>query len=195
MHLSENPTDFAGAFHRLPQKLLSLFVQAQQSFLFNDSLANESPRGLPLMCFGGDFVVGVERNGLPMANTAEIVTEERLSKVNEAMAAGRMRVALPMFDAKGKLSGGVMGEIEQCVLDEEGVEVKSLLTSFPTWAVKVACERNNPVKDFKVEVFEGKAAFEFYVASGLLRDVVLREIYEAAKSYIGGLLKVTRFFF
>ena len=34
-HLAQNPTDFSGAFQRLPPKLQALFVQAHQSYLFN----------------------------------------------------------------------------------------------------------------------------------------------------------------
>jgi tRNA pseudouridine13 synthase len=121
-HLAENPTDFAGAFKRLPERLLALFVQAHQSFLFNRFLSERIKAGLPLnLALVGDFVVGVERNGLPMVNTARIVGEAELGKVNEAIAAGRMRVALPMFGVKGKLSGGAMGEIEQRVLSEEAI--------------------------------------------------------------------------
>ncbi|MCW4023564.1 MAG: tRNA pseudouridine(13) synthase TruD [Candidatus Bathyarchaeota archaeon] len=187
MHLSENPTDFAGAFRRLPQKLLSLFVQAQQSFLFNRFLSERIKADLPLNeALLGDFVVGVERNGLPMANTAEIATEARLSKVNEAMAAGRMRVALPMFGAKGKLSGGVMGEIEQRVLDEEGVKVRAV-NEFSYLGGKGGVRAAlTPVKDFKAEVSEEKATLSFTLHRGCYATVLLREIIKPENPIAAG---------
>jgi tRNA pseudouridine13 synthase len=176
-HLAENPTDFAGAFKRLPQRLLALFVQAHQSFLFNRFLSERIKAGLTLnLALVGDFVVGVERNGLPMVNTARIVGEAELGKVNEAIAAGRMRLALPMFGVKGKLSGGKMGEIEKCVLSEESI-TEQAVNEFSflggNGGVRAAI---TPVKDFKFEVSNKKASLSFTLYRGCYATVLLREI-------------------
>ncbi len=67
LHLAEHPTDFVGAFQRLPPKLQALFVQAHQSYLFNRFISERVKAGLPLNeATVGDFVVGVERSGLPL---------------------------------------------------------------------------------------------------------------------------------
>ena len=65
-HLADNPGDFVGAFQSLPVKLQALFVQAHQSYLFNRFLSERVKHGLPLNeAVDGDYVVGVERSGLP----------------------------------------------------------------------------------------------------------------------------------
>ena len=98
-------------------KLQGLFVQAYQSYLFNRFLSERVKAGLPLnRAEVGDFVVGVERSGLPMVNMAKPVTVESQTKVNEALTAGKMRLALPIVGFKQKLSDGAMGELEQRVL-------------------------------------------------------------------------------
>ena len=68
-HLADNPCDFVGAFQSLPLKLQALFVQAHQSYLFNRFLSERIKHGLPLNeAVVGDYVVGVERSGLPLTS-------------------------------------------------------------------------------------------------------------------------------
>jgi tRNA pseudouridine13 synthase len=122
-HLVEKPEDFVGAFRRLPVKLQALFVQAYQSYLFNRFLSERVKNGFSLnRAEVGDFVVNVERSGLPMVNVAKVADAENLSKINVLVKASRMRVALPLVGAKQSLSHGVMGQIEKQVLEEESVE-------------------------------------------------------------------------
>jgi tRNA pseudouridine13 synthase len=126
-HLANNPEDFVGAFQKLPLKLQALFVQAHQSYLFNRFLSERVKHGLPLNeAIEGDFVVGVERSGLPLTNAAKVATAENLSEVNAKVKAGRLRVALPIFGVKQKLSQGVIGQIERGVLEEEGFKMENL---------------------------------------------------------------------
>jgi tRNA pseudouridine13 synthase len=47
-HLDQHPGDEAGALRALPPKLLSLFVSAFQSFLFNTLLSRRCGEGIPL---------------------------------------------------------------------------------------------------------------------------------------------------
>lgn len=122
-HLAENPADFVGAFRRLPVKLQELFVQAYQSFLFNRFLSERVKNGFSLgRAEIGDFVVNVERSGLPMFHTAKFADSENVTDVNALVDAGRMRVALPLIGTKQRLSQGVMGQIEKHLLKEEGIQ-------------------------------------------------------------------------
>src|SRR5208283_2904642 len=110
-HLADKPEDFVGAFQSLPVKLQQLFVQAHQSYLFNRFLSERVKHGIFLnRAEVGDFVVAVERSGLPLNNMAKNVTVESLASVNELIKAGKTRVALPIVGARQKLSQGVMGE-------------------------------------------------------------------------------------
>jgi tRNA pseudouridine13 synthase len=122
-HLVEKPDDFVGAFTRLPVKLQALFVQACQSYLFNRFLSERIKNGFSLnKAEVGDYVVNVERSGLPMVNVAKVVGAEAVTEVNELVKAGRMRVALPLIGIKQKPSHGAMGQIERQILEEESIQ-------------------------------------------------------------------------
>jgi tRNA pseudouridine13 synthase len=47
-HLDTRPGDYAGALQALPPRLLSMFVSAFQSFLFNTLLSRRCCQGIPL---------------------------------------------------------------------------------------------------------------------------------------------------
>jgi tRNA pseudouridine13 synthase len=179
-HLAENPTDYVGAFRRLPDKLQALFVQAHQSYLFNRFLSERMKHGLPLNeAVVGDFAVGVERTGLPMTTMEKAVTEANLAQVNQSIKAGKLRVALPIYGAKQRLAGGVMGEIEQEVLQSEGIG------SEPVWLNELTRVGGKgglrtaltPVKDFKLlNATEGKVQVSFMLLRGCYATILLREI-------------------
>jgi len=195
-YLVDKAGDFAGAFRVLPVKLQMLFVQAYQSFLFNRFLSERVKRGLPLgLATVGDFVVGVERSGLPMVNVAKTVTVESLSKVNESIASGRLRVALPIVGFKQKLSEGVMGEIEKQVLEEEGVNldgfrVTSLSKLGGRGSLRTAV---TPLNDFKLldvtKDVNGKncvVSLSFMLFRGCYATVLLREVMKPTNPITAG---------
>lgn len=185
-HLAEHPSDFLGAFRRLPIKLRMLFVQAYQSFLFNRFLSARIKNGLPLSeAEVGDYVVNVERSGLPMLRSGRIVDAASLKSINTSIKAGKMRLALPLVGVKQKLSQGKNGELQMQILEEEGVELKD-------FEVDVLPEANakgelravvSPVKFFRVQVSDDvtavkkrQANLEFMLLRGSYATVLLREI-------------------
>ncbi|XHH07710.1 MAG: tRNA pseudouridine(13) synthase TruD [Candidatus Bathyarchaeia archaeon] len=183
-YLHNNPSDFTGAFQVLPLKLQGLFVQAYQSYLFNRFLSERVKTDLPLSkAEVGDFVVGVERNGLPMVNMAQTVTIQTQTKANEAIVAGRVRLALPIVGFKQKLSGGKMGELEQRVLSEEGVNMDDFRVTVNSRLGGRGSLRTalTPVKDFKLLDItprdDGLAvSLVFMLLRGCYATVLLREI-------------------
>lgn len=123
--LAEDAVDFAAAFRKLPARLRRLFVEAYQSYLFNRFLSERIKRGVPLnVAEVGDYVVNVERSGLPMLDLWKTVSSENLHVINRAVKDGTMRVALPLAGYGQQTSRGVQGEIEQGILEEEGVELR-----------------------------------------------------------------------
>jgi tRNA pseudouridine13 synthase len=193
-YLNNNPSDFTGAFHVLPLKLQALFVQAYQSYLFNRFLSERVKAGLPLNRVEvGDFVVGVERSGLPMVNVAKLVTSDSQAKTNEAMAAGKIRLALPIVGFKQKLSGGVMGELEQHVLAEESLNMDNFRVTVNSklggrGGLRTAL---TPVKDFKLlgitEEAGGLAvSLSFMLFRGCYATVLLREIMKPPNPVAAG---------
>jgi tRNA pseudouridine13 synthase len=161
-----------------------LFVQAYQSYLFNRLLSERVKDGLPLNRVEvGDFVVSVERNGLPMVNMSQTVTAQNQTKANEALAAGKMRLALPVVGFKQKLSVGAMGEIEQRVLQEENVNMDSFHVTLNSRLGGKGSLRTalTPVKDFKLLDIASDAdglsvSLAFMLLRGCYATVLLREI-------------------
>jgi tRNA pseudouridine13 synthase len=186
-HLVERPKDFVGAFRQLPIKLQALFVQAHQSYLFNHFLSERIKNGFSLnKAEVGDYVVNVERSGLPMVTTAKIASAETVSEANDLIKAGRMRVALPLIGLKQRLSQGAMGQIERQILEEEGIKTES----FRVNAIPKIGGRGGlravlaPVQGFKlhgISAFvpnqgEHQADLSFMLLRGSYATVLLREI-------------------
>lgn len=129
-HLAKKPDDYVGAFRRLPIKLRELFPQAYQSYLFNKFLSRRITCGLPLVrAEVGDYVVNVERSGLPMLIMRKIASVEALTEINKAIEAGKMRLAIPLIGFKQRKSLGVQGEIEKQILEEEGINQEGFKAS------------------------------------------------------------------
>jgi tRNA pseudouridine13 synthase len=195
-YLVDRPGDFVGAFQRLPVKLQALFVQAHQSYLFNRFLSERVKRGLPLNeAVVGDYVVGVERSGLPLTSMAKVATTENLAEVNAQVKAGRMRIALPIVGVKQKLSQGIMGEIENAVLEEEEGKTENLrVNAISTIGGKGGLRTIvTPIKDFKLlntsTSASGKgcqAELSFMLLRGSYATVVLREIMKPSNPITAG---------
>ena len=183
-YLNEHPNDFAKAFNVLPLKLQALFVQAYQSYLFNRFLSERVKAGLSLnKAEVGDFIVGVERTGLPMVNMSQTVTTQNQDRANEAISTGRMRLALPIVGFKQKLSSGIMGELEQHVLQQEGVNLNDFRVTVNSKMGGKGSLRTvlTPVKNFQLlSIFENTTglsiSLEFMLLRGCYATVLLREI-------------------
>jgi tRNA pseudouridine13 synthase len=186
-HLAEKPNDFIGAFECLPVKLQRLFVQAYQSYLYNRFLSERLGRGFLLnVAEVGDFVVRLERSGLPIVSIGKIVGRETLTETNEFIKAGKIRIALPLVGTKQRLSQGGMGEIEQQVLDAEGVEnvdfrVKSIPNLRQNGELRAIV---SPIKDLRIQDISSadkdsrkhQVELEFALLRGSYATMLLREV-------------------
>jgi len=94
-HLAKQPRDFIGAFHRLPEKLRQLFIQAYQSYLFNKFLSQRIQNGLPLRS---------AREG------------EHKLRINN-----KEYLALPLIGYMQPVSTSKQGEIEKQILQKEDI--------------------------------------------------------------------------
>ncbi len=190
MHLAENPTDYVGAFRRLPPKLQALFVQAYQSYLFNRFLSQRLTLGLPLnRAVEGDFVVAVERSGLPLTAISKVATAENLEVVNAQVAAGKLRVALPIVGQKQKLSCGVMGEAEAEIVQAEGMSnhvcwLNELSRVGGKGGLRTAAA---PVRDFKLlDASPDRVELSFMLLRGCYATVLLREFLKPENPVVAG---------
>ena len=185
-HLADKPDDFVGAFRELPFKLQMLFVQAYQSYLFNRFLSERLANGFSLNSAEvGDFVVSVERSGLPMNKTGKVVEASSLAEINESIKTGRMRVALPLVGFGQRFSEGEMGQIENRILEEEHVERESFrVQDMPRISGKGELRSVvSPIRDFKLEcishdeesVADRKVRMSFRLLRGSYATMLLRE--------------------
>ena len=196
-HLAEKPDDYVGAFKRLPVKLQALFVQAYQSYLFNRFLSERIKRGFSLnKAEEGDYVVNVERSGLPMVNVAKVADAEAVAEVNERIKSGKMRVALPLIGIKQKPSQGAMGRIEREILEEEAIETGK----FRVNEISRISGRGGlravltPVQDFKWQGVsasapdqnKSQAELSFMLLRGSYATVLLREIMKPENPITAG---------
>ncbi len=194
-YLSENPDDFTGAFQCLPLKLQAIFVQAHQSYLFNRFLSERVKQDLPLNeAVLGDFVVGVERSGLPLTTVAKVASAENLAETNAQIKAGRLRVALPIFGVKQKLSQGIMGEIENQVLVQEGIKAEELHANVLSRTGGRGGLRATvtPIRDFNLlsvsanQDGTSETKMSFMLLRGSYATVVLREIIKPSDPISSG---------
>ncbi|MEM3458023.1 MAG: tRNA pseudouridine(13) synthase TruD [Candidatus Bathyarchaeia archaeon] len=186
-HLIQKPDDFVGAFRRLPTKLRLLFPQAYQSYLFNKFLSKRIASGFALNKIEvGDYVVNIERSGLPMTTMYRTANSQALKEINEAVAAGKMRLALPLMGLKQRTSRGVQGEIEKQILEEEGITQKNFkIEAMPEITTKGELRAAiTPLNNFSLNKLEKDfahsskhiAEVSFMLYRGSYATIFLREI-------------------
>jgi len=186
-HLVSKPDDFIGAFRRLPIKLQKLFPQAYQAYIFNKFLSRRIASGFRLnRAEIGDYAVSVERSGLPLSTMYKIANSETLTEINKAIAAGKMRVAIPLVGFRQRLSFGIQGEIEKRILEKEGTmlgnfkvngmlevscrgELRTVMTPLNNFSlVEISSDSVNPSK-YKTKV-------HFMLHRGSYATILLREL-------------------
>jgi len=189
-HLAEKPDDYVGAFRRLPNKLLELFPQAYQAYLFNRFLSGRVKNGLPLnMADVGDYVVNVERSGLPMLNMYKIASAQALDAINKAIKTGRMRVAIPLVGFKQRLSQGFQGELEKQIMTDEGITLENFkIEAMPEISTKGELRTAvTPINNFlmgeiladSTNLHKNKAKVSFTLYRGSYATTLLREIIKS----------------
>ena len=195
--LAEEPDDYVGAFKRLPMKLQELFVQAYQSYLFNKFLSRRIANELKLnRAEVGDYVVRVQRSGLPMIAMQKTVTAATLAEINNAIVAGKMRVALPLTGFRQKISGGTQGEIEKQILADERLNPESFkINAMPMLTTRGELRTAiTPLNDFSLNgVFRdltnpsrNKANIGFTLHRGSYATIVLRELMKTRNPIVAG---------
>jgi tRNA pseudouridine13 synthase len=114
-HLSGNPGDFSGALQELPPKLLSMFISAYQSYLFNLTLSRRLAEGHALTepSPGDRLVFGNGRE--------DIVTGKNLRTAAVHIRRGRCRIAIYI---PGSVAGTLHGPMDRslaALMEEDGI--------------------------------------------------------------------------
>ncbi len=187
MYLAKKPGDFIGAFRELPAKLMRLFPQAYQAYLFNKFLSRRMEMNLPFKKAEiGDYVVNVERSGLPMSIMHTVAKAETVTDINEAIQAGKMRLAIPLVGFKRHPSQGVQGEIETKILEEEDISPQNFKNEFVpeislrgklrTATVPQSNLLLDAISEDPVNPSKRKAEVSFTLHRGSYATIVLREL-------------------
>jgi tRNA pseudouridine13 synthase len=183
-HLVRKPNDFIGALMRLPLKLQVLFIQAYQSYLFNLFLSERLEKGFSLKkAASGDFVVNIERTGLPMVHVGRIVKPENLKQLNKLIESGKMRVALPLVGTKQKFSNNISGEMQKKIFETEGITPETFIVrKIPRLSAKGGLRTIiSPIRKFKIKKAlstdtENQLDLSFTLLRGSYATIFLREI-------------------
>ncbi|MEM3641823.1 MAG: tRNA pseudouridine(13) synthase TruD, partial [Candidatus Bathyarchaeia archaeon] len=186
-HLAQKPEDFIGALRRLPTKLLELFPQSYQAYLFNRFLSKRVKKGLNFnKAEVGDYAINVDRCGLPMQNVQKMTNHETLSEINKAIQDGRMRLAIPLVGFKQHLSRGIQGEIEKQILEEERISSENFkIKRIPELSLKGKLRTTvaplehftiNEISKYSVNLPKHKVQVSFLLHRGSYATIVLREI-------------------
>jgi tRNA pseudouridine13 synthase len=158
-HLAMRSGDFIGAFHRLPKKLCQLFIQAYQSYLFNRFLSENI------------------RSGFLLESPAEYTYKLTIDN--------RDYPALPLVGYQQTPSAGKQGEIENKILEDEGVKLGNFkIPLMPEISSKGKLRTAiTPVKDLRIDesvedeanLGRMKMSLSFALMKGSYATVLLRE--------------------
>jgi tRNA pseudouridine13 synthase len=124
--LIENPDDFVGALMELPKNLLTMFVYAYQSFLFNKILSWRIRNKIPLnKAIEGDIILPLRNNILDQKGI--FVTKENIDKVNKQISKGKAFVSGVLFGYDSVISSGDIGEFEHKLIEQEGFVLRDFI--------------------------------------------------------------------
>ena len=118
--------DFIGSLQELPRNLLSMFVYAYQSCLFNKILSERIKRKIPLnRAIEGDIVMPVRKGVID--DKLIYVKSNNIEKVNYQISRGKAVVSGVLFGSDSVFSEGEMGEIEQKVIENEKIDHRDFI--------------------------------------------------------------------
>lgn len=119
--LVEDPNNFIDAFKELPMNLLTMFIYAYQSFLFNKILSERIRKDIPIdEAIVGDVILPFRKGFIKDEHIS--VTERNLEKVNKQIKKGKAFVGGLLFGFDSHFSAGEMGEIEHKIIENEKIE-------------------------------------------------------------------------
>jgi tRNA pseudouridine13 synthase len=124
--LITQPTDFISALKTLPKNLLTMFVYAYQSYLFNKILSMRIQKKLPLhQATIGDIIFPIRKGEI--AETPIFVTEKNSEKVNTQLGKGKAVVTGILTGSNVPFAKGEMGEIEHTVIKNERIDLRDFI--------------------------------------------------------------------
>jgi len=124
--LQKNPENYVDALNELPSNLITLFVYAYQSYLFNKIISQRIKQQLPIHeAIEGDVVIYI-KNKQP-TDEYFTVNQYNIEKVNKQIKRGKAVVSTVLVGSDTIFSEGDMGEIERSVIKKEKVDMRDFI--------------------------------------------------------------------
>jgi len=121
-----HPQDSIGALKQLPKNLLTMFVYAYQSYLFNKIISERIKHKLPLnKAVEGDIILPI-RKGI-FDEKGILVTNSNIEKVNLQISKKKAAVSGVLFGSDSVFSKGEMGEIEHKLIKAEKIDPRDFI--------------------------------------------------------------------
>jgi tRNA pseudouridine13 synthase len=165
--ISLDENSYKRSIESLPKPLKRMFVHAYQSYLFNKVVSERAKLGIDKYV-EGDIIIDNE----------EHLVHEFGDDINKRIKNFEFHPTAPLFGSKVPLAGGKPGEMEQKVLDEEGVTLEEFkVPKMP----KLGSHGLRRAIRFKIWNTSAKATdegilIEFSIPKGCYATAVLREI-------------------
>jgi tRNA pseudouridine13 synthase len=182
-----NSDDFVGGLKELPKNLLTMFVYAYQSYLFNRVLSIRMKKGLPLnKAVEGDFVLAFRNKAFDEEPIP--VKKNNIDKVNFQISKGKACVSSILFGYNSVFSEGEMGEIEHKIIESEKFDARDFIIPEIPFVSSSGSRRAlvGFVQDFDYDIIkddinpEKKALFlKFQLQKGSYATSLLREFMKA----------------
>lgn len=177
-HRYKDTWSWKRAFLSLPLPIMRIFIHAYQSYLFNIYLSRRIEEGLPLNePLVGDIVVQV-KGGIPYRDRTYRVTETNLEFVREKVRKGQAMVSGPLFGFAMRRAKGLPGELEEEILEEEGLSLETF-RRLPKPMAEPGGRRELLLRPFGLTygyIPEKGMCFRFFLPKGTYATSVLREI-------------------
>ncbi|MFB6284152.1 MAG: tRNA pseudouridine(13) synthase TruD [Halobacteria archaeon] len=162
------------AFDAFPDNLQRLFVNAEQSRIFNLILRERYESGLKFdRAYPGD-VVCFSSDGYPDKSRTQRVKESNVESINRHVDAGRAYVTAPLLGSETELGEGDIGKMEREVIDGVGLSREYFTdVGFADYDGDRRPILIHPNPEHGIE--ENVAEFRFSLPKGSYATVVLRE--------------------
>ncbi|UCG69149.1 MAG: tRNA pseudouridine(13) synthase TruD [Thermoplasmata archaeon] len=177
-HLIKKEGDYIGALNALPKNLSMMFVHAYQSYIFNRILSQRIEKGLltsePLI---GDIVIPMDKSGLPDHKKWIEVTDDNINKISKRVREKKAAISGLVPGSNVMFAKGRQGEIEEKVVEDEGVSPKDFIIPQMRRLSSKGIRREfvSPLSDFVYEIGDGGIRMQFTLQKGCYATALLRE--------------------
>jgi tRNA pseudouridine13 synthase len=185
--LVKNPNNYIDAIKELPKNLLTMFIYAYQSYLFNRILSERIRRKIPFnRAIVGDMILPIRRGVID--ENAIKVSDSNIDKVNLQISKNKAVVSGILFGSDTIFSDGEMGEIEHKIIDSEKIDPRDFIipdipriSSYGSMHPLISSIDNIDYSTKNDELNKGKkkAILKFELKKGCYATSLLREFMKA----------------